>query len=82
MIWYDDVVGLLVAVRRLHLLIDAAQILQEAKQVAAQGLQSATIFLQNSQQEGFAHSLEELPSLEFWRMQKDEDEREKTKKIK
>ncbi len=65
MIGDDDIVGLFVAAVRLHLLVDAAQILEEAKQVAAQGLQSTTVFVQNSQQEGLAHSLQELPSLEF-----------------
>ncbi len=65
MIGDDDIVGLFVAAGRLPLLVDAAQILEEAKQFTAQGLQSITVFVQNSQRKGLVHSLQELPSLEF-----------------
>ena len=49
----------------LHLLVDAAQILQKAKEVAAQRLQSAAIVVQDGEKESLSHPFEELSPLKF-----------------
>lgn len=51
--------------RRFHLLVNATKILQEAKKVATQGLQSPAILIQHGQEESFAHTLQKLPSLDL-----------------
>lgn len=69
----DDDVAFFVAVttsvaisgRCFHFLVNAAKILEEAKKVAAQGLECTAILVQHGQQERFTHSLEKLPALNF-----------------